>query len=249
MAKHARRISLPCDLRTFSRIPMRFIFGFRVVRARLERFNCGNPPPTPRSIMAPPCCIPNKLKPRRRGLFFFPHCRGTKRTLDASGEPQPPLTNIQRSEKSELNNLFPAGLSNRVYETDGKTILKIGIEIWAGDDEFTAVAIAKDGSSHPANNLFTGLITAGDNYDLAFDLPVRDVRRFEISRRKFDQYAPFADLSLRPGHETPAKLLAIRSLGRGSYFDVAFYEKLFNENLGGNIEPGTSQAPQMRPLK
>ena len=157
-----------------------------------------------------------------------------KITLDGSGRPQPPLPTNLPPDQQYLSHLFPVFPFSRVHEKDGKSILNLGMEIW-GVLEYTAVAIARDGSSHPASNLLTGLVTGGDNWNWAFDLPPTDIERFEISVRDLDQFASFVNLSLQPGHKTrPEPERPSGSRGR-SYFDDAFYNQLFSRDLGENL--------------
>jgi hypothetical protein len=85
--------------------------------------------------------------------------------------------------------------------------------------------------------VLTGPITAGDQCNWAFDLRPNDIQRVEISIRQFNEVAQFANIPLKPGHQTLAR--GLRSgYGGGNYFDDALYNKLFSRDLGESMQLG-----------
>jgi hypothetical protein len=114
------------------------------------------------------------------------------------------------------------------------------MEVWF-DHEFTGNAIAKDGSVHPSTNVLTGLITAGDHYNLAFELPPEQIARFEISVRPLDQFVEFGNVRLNGGHPNPPNAKPASRTDK-SHWDQAFYDQLFMRDFGVNIQAGHLEA-------
>jgi hypothetical protein len=176
-----------------------------------------------------------------RGTIVYSTLKWTRIALDASGLPTAPDFGDAQPNQQAINMVFSPVPYSRVSEKNGKTVMSLGIEVWLGDYEYTAVAIAKDGTSHSAANRLAGLVTRGDKYNWLFDLPPSEIDHFEVALRWFDQAVQFGPLSLRPGRMTPARSLSAGSGGH-NYIDDAFFSKLYGMNFGENIFQGNMPA-------
>jgi RNA polymerase sigma factor (sigma-70 family) len=124
---------------------------------------------------------------------------------------------------------------NPAFEKDGKTFLVINGEPW-GDLEYQATAMARNGASKPARDTFLGPVIGINRLEKyatalfsawAFDMPLREVERYEVAVRRVDQRVSFQDVALHTGQHTPAANL-LQNSATSIPYDSAFSNRFYS---------------------